>query len=792
MPDLSSVSAFAQRRQELIEKLRSKPDTPDWCDLYSELVDGLVREIGEAVFAEHPGAPPISIIAVGGYGRRELAPHSDIDLLVVPIEEGSPFLDETIKGIFRSLHSVIGEQLKIEIDYAYGLVNDAPGLDETPRTGLLDARVVAGSNEPYNALMSLYWDTFPISEFLIAKIEERQSNFAKHNDTPLVVEPHVKEGAGGLRCFQAANWIRMAVGERPMRRTRSYVWMLSLRNQLHLVAERRQDLLSRQRQAEVADLLGRDVYELMSECATHGLELLEEYETATERIHEARFSLGGGLVSIRGEARSLSRASTSAAALGVAKATQLGVAIPAEAFPSDGKVNGPDALAAIGFGASALRNMDRCHILEQLLPELTNCRTLMPRDSSHKYTVFEHTMQAVSILEGLTDGFLSGLKSGLADVSPLLLALLLHDVGKAIEGAPHSLTGADLAKDVCKRWGLNDSLTSLIVWLVREHLTMSRHIDMRDISNPQTAVEFCRLVRDRERLDMLTLLTYADASAVSELAWTPTQQSFLVELYQRTSILLEEPGATGEDPSSYRNRILRALRDEDTPEQQVQAFLDLMPASYLASTPSELVRLHIRYEREAREGKPVVEIHNDATLQSSELTICSLDHPGLLSQILGVIYAFDLGIHSIRASTTQSDPAIALDSFLISFGSKPLPSATANQLIQALRSCLAGERDYESVLRERGKDPARTQDNFTYTYVEGSPSILEIKAPRGRGMAFRMSRLIASKGWNITSARVGQWAGQGAAAFYLSGQDQRSIARSEIDSALEEGLAGNR
>jgi [protein-PII] uridylyltransferase len=782
------LTQFAQRRQALLERLRTRADNSNWCDLYSDLVDSLVRDLCEGVLAEHPGAPPISVVAVGGYGRRELAPHSDIDLTVVPLEEAAPGLDETIKALFRALHSVVGERLKIEIDYAYTLVNDAPGLDETPRTGLMDSRVVAGSPEPYGALMNLFWETFPIADFLISKIEERRTAFSKFNDTPLVAEPNIKEGAGGIRCFQAANWLRMAIGERPSRRTTAYSWMLELRNHLHLVAGRRHDQLSRQRQAEIGDMLGMDVFEMMSTCAAHGELLLSDYEAARRHLYEARFSLGGGIVSVRGEARSLSVAPASANALGVAKAINLGIQVENEAFPTTGEVVGADALAAIGSGEQALRGMDRCGILGQLLPELTACKTLMPRDSAHKYTVFEHTIRAFRVLENVPpNSFLGELKAGLPDITPLYLALLLHDVGKIDESKkPHSIGGAEMATKVCKRWRLNESISNQVVWLVREHLTMARILGMRDIFIPQTAAEFCRSVRDRERLDMLTLLTYADVSAVSEGTWTLTQESLLAELYRRSAALLEEPGGEKQDdPSVHRNRLLRALRNEELPEAEIQSFLDRMPAPYLASTNSELVRLHIEYVRQAQEGTPVVELYHNAALATSELTVCCQDRAGLLSQILGVIYAFDLGIHSIRASTAQTEPPIALDSFQVSFGRKPLPTATANQLIATLKSCLEGKKHYEQVLQERGKDPERTQESFSYTYVEGSPSILEIQAPRGRGMAFRLSRLIASRGWNISAARVGQWAGQGAAAFYLLGAGNRRISRKEVDAAMK-------
>ncbi|HEY3782827.1 MAG TPA: HD domain-containing protein [Fimbriimonadaceae bacterium] len=780
------IQPWTTKREKLLARLRAEPELPDWCELHTQFVDDLIRSVCQSVLDSHSTSPPISIIATGGYGRRELAPYSDIDLTVVPLQEAAPGLDATVRDLFRALHTAIGGGLKLEVGYAYRLVNDAPGLDEKSRTALLDARLVCGSEEPLDALMELFWKTFPIAEFLIYKLDERNANFTKFNDTPLCTEPQLKEGAGGLRCFQTANWIRMAIGERPARRKKAYSWLLQLRNQLHLVAGKRQDLLSRQRQAEIADLLNRDVYELMSECAAFSLELFSEFEEARIRLHEARFSLGGGITAIRGEARAMELAETSSAAAGIAKATQMGLVVPKQFIATSGKIEGLEALAAISSGESALRNLEHSDLLEQLLPELTRCKTLMPRDSHHKFTVYEHTLRAVRFLEEIDPKtFLGALKASLPDISVLYLALLLHDVGKVDQSRPHSISGAEIARELCARWGLTESVCEDVEWLVREHLTMAHFMGMRDILNPQTADEFAQVVERQERLDMLTLLTFVDISAVSSEAWTPAQENFLLELHRRTSDLLHGSSGLPEDPSIYRKRILRELRNEPVSETDIQNFLDSMPAYYLASTPSNLVRLHILYEQTARSGEPVIEIHNEPSLQNSELTVCCLDRPGLLSQILGVVYAFDLGIHAIRASTTNSSPAVALDTLNISFGGRPLPTATANQVLRALKESLGGLRDYEDILREKGKDPERTQQTFSYSFLEGSPSILEVQAPRGRGMAFRISRLLASKGWNINAARVGQWAGRGAAAFYISGENGKPITRVEIDEAMK-------
>jgi len=155
-----------------------------------------------------------------------------------------------------------------------------------------------------------------------------------------------------------------------------------------------------------------------------------------------------------------------------------------------------------------------------------------------------------------------------------------------------------------------------------------------------------------------------------------------------------------------------------------------------------------------------------------------------LSKILGVFYALDLGIHAIRASTTSTTPAIAVDVFTVSFADKPLASATSKILKSALTSVLNGSLDYETFLRDKGKDPGRKQNHFSYTFLEGNPAILEVQAPKGRGMAYRLSRLIAGRGWNITAARVGQWAGRGTAAFYLQAGDGHKLGKGEVERAL--------
>jgi [protein-PII] uridylyltransferase len=781
----STIEELAQRRASLVEELPHNPSGLEWCAQHTRICDAVVRVVFEGVCEAVQGVSKIAVVATGGYGRSELAPYSDIDLTVVPGDESDKGIDTFVRSLFTDLHEAFGSMLKLEVGYAFRLVNDAAGLDAQSRTGLLDARRIAGASEPIDRLLEVLWESMPAGQFLLAKIRERNAAFKRYHDTPLVVEPHLKEGAGGLRCFQCANWIRAAIGERPALPTRAYEHVVRFRNLLHAEAGKKQDLLTRQRQAEIADTLGQDLYAMMSALVDSASSLHLEYQRAVDSLAHSRFWVSPGVLAVRGEARVSGDATMSEAAAGVAIATQLGLEVSDLPTLAKDEVNGAEARYAVCSGEATLRNLERCGILMRLLPELARCRVVMPRDASHAFTVYEHTIRVVRALASLAPGsFLGDLMDGLHDPQPLLLAALLHDVGKIDESRPHAETGEAIAREVCARWEVADDDTETVAWLVGQHLLMSLFLRMRDIQNPQTALEFAAHVKDRERLDMLTLLTWADTRSVGEGVWTPAQEHMLEELHARVVQVLDGDAPSAPDPAMYRRRLLRELRHEDIPESEVKEFVESLPAHYLISTPPEVVRLHIGFERRARAGESIVSFHHEPELGSTELTVCAPDAAGLLSKVLGVLYAFDVSLHGIRASTTRTDKPVAVDQFATSFGERPIPPGTCRELAVSLKRVIEGEEDVSELLRRRGKDPERLQRSFTFTYLPGTPGIMEVRAPRGKGMAYRFCNLITKAGWNIVSARVGQWAGRGAAAFYILGPEDRELSREEVEAVV--------
>jgi [protein-PII] uridylyltransferase len=784
------IIALGESRLKLVQELPSRPSGLSWCYEHTEIADEIAVLLFEDLYEDRSDSSELSLIATGGFGRRELSPKSDIDLTIVPSDESSAELDGAIRKLFQDLHWAYCTVLRLDVGYAYRLISDSPGLDAKTRTGLLDMRLLAGSRQLFHELEESLHGTFASGEFVLNKIEERDTMYARFNDTPLVMEPHLKEGAGGLRDFHCANWIGEAMGEQPARPTHAYDTIVRYRNLLHFVSGKPNDLLSRNRQADLCELTGISSDRIIEEVATAGSELHRQYLRAKDRLHEGRFSLSGSTLAVNGEVRIMPTSTAGDAAVGIAVATRLGIKVSDLPMRAGDDYGGPSALFAISTGEATLRNLDRCSLLEQLLPELTLCRTLSSGDTIHTYTVFEHTLRVVKMLDSLGQmDFLGEVKASVTDLEPLYLAALLHDVGKVDPKTDHSVSGAEIAREVCKRWELADSAAEMAVWLVREHLTMERFIRIRDIMHPSTVDEFIEIVNDPEKLRLLTLLTWADVNAVAQGTWTQAQDTFLRQLYERSLLRLQGELLPAPDAAQSRQRLLRQLKRRAT-ESRVQEFLESLPVYYLTSTPADVVNLHMQLVEQAALGEATVEEFVRADLGATDLTVCCLDAPGLLSRILGVIYAYDLSVIGIRACTTNTSPPVALDVFTVSFSGRPVPPATLAQVTRALIEVINGSRTVDDVLRQRGKDPNRPQQIFTYTFIAGNPGILEIRAPRGRGMAFRFSRLFAARGWNILAARVGQWAGTGAAAFYVTGRHGEPLPAEAVRRALAEELEG--
>lgn len=544
-------------------------------------------------------------------------------------------------------------------------------------------------------------------------------------------------------------------------------YLLTIRNLLHLSAGRLQDEVNYARREEIAALMKISSLELGSRIAQALDTNHEAYLQGLSRLRENRYELGNWAQAIRGELRLKSGTPAGAAALAVRQATKIGLQIPDE-LPALKPESGPEAIHALTAGVSTLRNLERSGVMDVLFPEMSACRTLMPSDASHQFTVYEHTIQAFQALEELDSGSpLGRIKHEVPDLTPVRLGLLFHDLGKADTSRPHSETGETIVRDVGKRWQLEPQIIEDVAWLVRNHLVMSQYIRVRDIDHPETAQEFANLVQTPERLAALTLLTYADVFSVNASSWTPIQETYLLNLYERTLYVLRAEVIDTELEAETVQRIIRTARDANVPSEEVQEFLSCMPTHYVLSTPEETVLKHIRLFRAAATGDIVIEFEDFRDLMTTEVTVAMPDRNGILPDILGVLYAHNLSMKSLRCSTSENAEPTILDTFVVSWADTPLSPEHKRRVERSLRSVLSGETTRAELMTRLGKDPDRRQQFFQLNVVERDPVIVEIRAPRGRGLAFRLSQAINRAGLSILSARLGQWAGTASAGFYV-------------------------
>ncbi|MES1147485.1 MAG: HD domain-containing protein, partial [bacterium] len=526
------AESLRHSRQELLCSPPISGNSLAWSAKLTRAADVAWQELHQLMASEFPAASRIAIIATGGYGRSDLAPYSDLDVALVPPPRPNAETDEAVKWLFREAQHVFSDANALQLGYAYRPLSDVPGFDAQTLSSLIDARFVAGVPELFEDLVKAIWESFPVGEFIVAKRDERELQTARTHDTPLVVEPHLKLGAGGLRCVQTARLIRAALGERLLPLPATYEVVHQARVLLQHCAGRSTDELTRTRLEEVAEMLGYDPRSLASALSGAMEDNHDLYLDSLERLHDTRFRLSPGVEVVRGEARPAPFATVGQACAGVHLAMRLGLRINPHWGALDPAV-GSECVDLLIPCEHTVRTWHKCGVLGQALPELERCHTMISHDASHRYTVYEHTLQAARLIDRvLPDHPIAEIKAGLPEPGLLMLALLLHDVGKADRRAPHSETGARMAIEVCQRWGIERRQGEFVSWLVKEHLTMSKFSRLRDIELPETIEEFAGIVETKEKLDALTVLTWADIQAVAPHAWSPIQESFLLELYR--------------------------------------------------------------------------------------------------------------------------------------------------------------------------------------------------------------------------------------------------------------------
>lgn len=782
-PIFELIERGKSSREKLFQSLRSMPEGITWCQMHTRLADGLIRGVYRIVKEEQSDLAPVTIVATGGYGRKELAPYSDIDLTIIPLDEMHPTNEITVRALHRGLIEVFGA-LNWPLGYAYRLVSDCPGLDAKTRAGLMDGRLVAGNRQALKEFMKAFWSSFPTAEFILNRFAEIENFHQMYHETPFVVEFHLREGAGGLREAQNANYLRKATALNTQSFPHHAVEQLILiRNILHITSHRKQDQLIRTKLDEVSSIC-QNTPDAIIETVMQAGDTIHNYWLKTvDAVKKASIKLAPGVTSENGKCKVSKKTNLADAVIGIGRASRLGIEL--EPVPPP-KLMGdlPLTVPTITSGEAVIRALEKTRLMDALIPEFARCRFLRSKDSVHTYSVGEHSIRVIGELDrSRKKPEFAETWSEITNHRPLYIAALLHDIGKAEPNEKHSFVGAKIAAKICHRLGIIGDEADTIVWLIREHLTLLKVARTHDLALPGTIHEFAKLCGRRDRLAMLYLLTYADTVSVAEHVWTPQSAAAAAELTFKARRILEADEPT--EIQTIRPPAQSLGHSQKTP--QIAEFLDSMPPHYLFGTRPELFHRHLEMVTQAKKGEIVVDFETDSESHATDVTLCMLDlpKPGLLSRILGIAYALDLTLHSARVSSTKDHPSVALDVLSLSYGGKPLPNGLCKIFSQALTKHLKNRKSLEAFLRNHGKDPNQKQLMLMHRFYEGDPSVIEIETPEGRGMPYRIASMLAGFGWRVLVARIATFAGKGAARFYVDKPSGKPLTAEEVATALQ-------
>jgi [protein-PII] uridylyltransferase len=756
---------------------------------YSDRVDALLRHL----FAEaHGSSVAVAIVALGGYGRRHLCVHSDIDLLVLFGGRIAAAEERFLRAFLHPLWDlgvVIGHQVR-ELDEFNRLETDNPEF----LLALLDARPVAGTRQLFDRFGTLFHSAAThafVLKSLLTLIDERHAQF---NDTLYQLEPDVKEAPGALRDLAATRTIAMLTDPLLLRRgpadaarvDEAEDFLLRVRSTLHLEAGRNQNVLSHEMQERTANLLGypgaghaQRVERLMSDYFRHARTVSRSLDWARR---SAPVPVGPNLGVSRDGIRFMDpvqAARNPASWLGAFHAAMdAGTTVAEETLSciqqhvdryraDDFFPEAADRAALLAFlkpkpGLYArLSEMHDCGLLGRVFPEFQAISWRVVRDFYHKYTVDEHTLLTIRNLERVATTEapyrrrFRNVAGELAQPELLVLALLLHDVGKWRDD-DHTVESERMAREAVERLQIAGEQREMVLFLIRHHIRMSLVAFRRDTEDPEIVKEFAAFIGSEERLKMLCLMTLADIEAVSPDTLTPWKEELLWRLYVDTyNHLTQRYG----DERIERNQAgldeLLKQPPDDLSAAEITRFLEGLPQRYLQLFTREAIYRHVRLARDIHPDQVHMSLERDDSAVWT-LAVTTLDKPFLFSNICGVLSSYGMDI--IRGHALTNPNGLVLDVFQFTDDERFLAlNADAQQrLLHTLEDVVSGREDVAVRLRgrERGVLHSRGAARFeavirTDNSASGRYTILDVVASNMLGLLYRISGTISKHGCDV-------------------------------------------
>ena len=764
---------------------------------YAADMDEMMRSLVEAA-GDVEGA--VVVCAVGGYGRRTLSLHSDVDLLIVfdrPIDAGA---ERFVNALLQPLWDVkltVGQHVR-EISEFDKVESGNPEF----LLALCDLRLLAGDVRLFDDLLGRVHrgDDTRAPRLISALLDLVDARHQGFNETLYQLEPDLKNAPGGLRDIAAIRLLRTLAPESFASRGRidserledAEEFMLRIRSMLHVQNGRDANLLTHELQEKVARPMGFDAPEphqqveaLMSTYFRHARHVDRALAWSRGVVRPADLADAAGPVTehlsivsdgvtFRDPARAAVQPSVWLDAFGLAIETGERVSddvlqivqtnvgrYTAEYFVATAEARSRiRSMLRPTPGLSArLSDMLDCGLLGVIFPEFEKIHCRVTRDFYHKYTVDEHTLLTIRALESLwhpPSASRARFGSILNEVhSPelLTLALLYHDVGKWRDGE-HVTESVRLARPMLSRLQLPDHDRQVVEFLIEHHIAMSRVVFRRDFTDPETVGQFAALVGNEERLKKLCLMTLVDIDSVGPGTLTPWKEDLLWRLYvdAYNHLTLGYADELIQKDQADRAAVM-AERPVDISELELARFLRGLPRRYLSVFGLSTIYQHVRLARGLLPG----EVHASLEKRDDiwELTVAALDKPYLFSNIAGVLSHFGMNIHRGQAMTTPDHLVLDIFEFSDDEGFLRQNAGAREEISRVLKGAVAGTVDVAALLKGRRQSLLHRRRRAVGTTVnldsEHSQkyTVLEIVTDDAPGLLHRISRVVSEHGCDV-------------------------------------------
>jgi [protein-PII] uridylyltransferase len=741
----------------------------------ASIVDNVVGKIWTVVAPENARAN-IALVATGGYGRRELFPCSDVDVLYLCAND----------SVERDHHQVLRAVTQAMWDSGLRASPATRTLKECDKVNpdnleftisLLDRRYLAGDLNLYRRLESEILPVLALRDWdaIVQNLTEiARARHAKFGNTIFHLEPNIKECPGGLRDYHLAQWLALLSSLHETKawpkpagtplygthgdREYAFDFLAAARCFLHYRFKRDNNTLDWHSQDEAAahsiglETRGsadpaywmrtyyrqaRTIYRraslLLDALPPPRRSFYKQFRRKRTPIPGTDFFLEHGRLDLAENATGIDgdailhifgvianhgyKLSQDAEDRIVDSLPVLAVQMP----------EGPylwNCLREVLLGpyaAHALRTMHALGILELLIPEFHGIDSLVIRDSYHRYTVDEHTFLVIDNIHGLRQPHhewekrLAGLLPEIDRLDLLLLAILMHDTGKARRTGDHAVQSIELSENLFARLEFDTEEREVVRRLIRSHLDMSAAL-RRDIFAPETVRVFAEKMASQQQLKMLTLMTYADIKAVAPEALSPWKAENLWQLYIAASNYIDrsvdESRYHVESDPAILNRITALVSDRANghnleKEQALRTFLEGLPQRYLQTRPPDQIRNH--FEMAAILAEEPIQIAFRVLRQLNEITIITYDRPYLFADLTGVLSAW--GMNIVKADAFSNEAGVIVDTFQFTdpFQTLALNPTEVDRFLASIRDVVTQKTPVEKLLLSRSHSHRRSQ-----------------------------------------------------------------------------------